>query len=93
MQGNLYIKYVDKVLAICYNNGMNVTQTVHPESIIVLRDGQLDDEYYDQVYEDKRREALEATKQELIQGLIGVPAKMGRAVVYLFSKMAEQANG
>lgn len=66
------------------------TQT--PESLIVTRDGQLDDEYYDMVYEQKRREALEATKQELIQGLIGAPAKMGRAAVYLFSKMAEQAN-
>lgn len=66
-------------------------QTLNPESIIVTRDGHLDDEYYDMVYQEKRREALEAVRKQLIQDLIGAPAKLGRAVVYLFEQAA-QAN-
>lgn len=69
---------------------MNVTQK--PETLIVLRDGELDEEYYEMIYEQKRREALAVAKAELIANLTSVPAKLGRAVVYLFVHIAEQAN-
>lgn len=75
-------------------HGMKTTQTepFQPESVVVLRDGQLDMEYYDQVYEDKRKAALREVREDLINQLCGVPARMGRAVVYLMQHVAEQAN-
>jgi hypothetical protein len=78
------------VLLICYNDVMNLTQT--PENLIVIRDGQLDQEYYDQVWEEKRRAALDQAKRELIRNLCGVPAKLGRGILTVMSHIAEQAN-
>lgn len=73
---------------------MNITQeqTFQPESIVVTVDNQLDYEYYDSVYEDKRKAALRDVREDLIAGLCGVPARMGRAVVYLMNHVAETAN-
>lgn len=71
---------------------MTLEQTTNPETIIVVRDGELDDEYYEQVYEDKRREALAAVRKQLIRDLLGVPAKLGRGVLYAMAHIAEQAN-
>lgn len=72
---------------------MKTTQTFQPETIVVTVDNQLDYEYYDSVYEDKRKEALAAVREDLINQLCSVPARMGRAVVYLMQHVAEQANG
>lgn len=70
---------------------MNLEQT-NPESLIVLRDGEIDDEYYDQVYELKRHEALDSVKRELLHRLLGIPAKLGQGVLYAMAHIAEQAN-
>lgn len=71
---------------------MNLEQTTNPETLIVIRDGQLDLDYYESVYEAKRRAALKLAKTELIAGICSTPARVGRAVVYLFAHIAEQAN-
>lgn len=71
---------------------METTQTFQPESIVVTVDNELDYGYYDSVYKDKRKEALAAVRNDLINSLCGVPARMGRAVVYLLAHVAETAN-
>jgi hypothetical protein len=68
---------------------MENIQTVQPETLLVLRDGELDDEYYDAVYKQKRIEALKQCREELIVSLIGLPAKVGRAVVVVAQHMVE----
>lgn len=63
------------------------TNTFHPESILVLRDGRIDDEYYDVIYEEKRRQALRMGVREAIHSMVCLPIKLGRGVVYLANQI------
>lgn len=92
MQENLYIKYIDFSLLFCYNSYMNLTQ-IQPEALIVTRDGQLDDDYYDMVYEDKRHNALVATRKQLISSVfIGTPRILGRGLMFVLKDAVGQGN-
>jgi hypothetical protein len=64
----------------------------HPESLIVMSGGELDDAYYDAIYAEKRREALRQVKTEAVNHLQQVPARIGHGVLNVLSHIAEQAN-
>lgn len=70
---------------------MNVTQ-IAPETLIVTRDGHLDDDYYEMVYEQKRREALHAVGHELVNHVLNTPKLVGHGVLSIITILAEQAN-
>lgn len=78
------------MLNICYNYGMNLTQK--PETLLVTRDGQLDEEYYSEIYAERRREALQAAGKEVLHIAIKTPIVVGKGIVYLFAHGLEQAN-
>lgn len=79
------------MLLICYNQSMNVTQT-NPETLVVCRDGQLDDQYYEAIYAEKRRAALHAAGREVLDHLQNVPKMIGSGIVYLLTPNAEQVK-
>lgn len=41
--------------------------TQKPETLIVIRDGQLDDEYYNAIYAERRREVLQAAGTKVVE--------------------------
>lgn len=65
-----------------------MTPTYKPEQLVVTRDGCLDDEYYDSVYADRRREAGRA----VIRNMLSVPLTVGRNILSLLSEYSEQAK-
>lgn len=59
------------MLLFCYNYDMN--ETYKPETLLVRRDGEIDDGYYDAIYQERKREVLSAAGQQVL-------AAMGRPV-------------
>lgn len=72
---------------------MNVTQTYHPENLIVCRDGQIDDEYYDAIYSERRKAVFQAAGRELVHfTFVAAPLQIGKGMLYLLSNVTEQAK-
>jgi hypothetical protein len=68
-------------------------QTYQPEKLIVLRDGLVDDEYYDQIYSERRRIALTKAGREMLRfTFITAPVQIGKGIVYLLSHDPEQVK-
>lgn len=49
-------------------------QTQKPETLVVTRDGEIDDQYYDTVYAERRQEALCAAGREAVK-LVTTPVR------------------
>lgn len=71
---------------------MNVTQTNHPENLIVIRDGQLDSEYYDAIYRERVREVWHDAGHKLLIGALHSPLAIGRATLNVLTFLTEQAK-
>lgn len=63
--------------------GMNATYK--PESLVVLRDGHIDDEYYDEIYQDRRRQALHAAGRNLVHLVARSPLEIGKGMIWLMT--------
>lgn len=61
------------------------TQTTEfdPVTFAVFRDGEIDDEYYDAIYAEKRREALHEAGRELVGHVLRAPVVIGKGLVWL----------
>lgn len=62
---------------------LSMEQTYKPEAILVTRNGQIDDEYYDAIYAEKRRQALAVVGRDVLQHVLQVPGLVGRGAVWL----------
>jgi hypothetical protein len=56
-----------------------------PETLLVLRDGHIDDGYYETIYSEKRREALRTVAREAIHVAVRAPFVIGKGIVYLLT--------
>jgi hypothetical protein len=57
----------------------------NPETLLVLRDGQVDDSYYEAIYSEKRREALRTVGKEALHLAVRAPLVVGKGIVYLLT--------
>lgn len=57
----------------------------HPETLLVTRDGFIDDEYYDAIYAEKRREALRTAGREAVLDALHVTATIGKGIGHLLT--------
>lgn len=69
---------------------MNLNQ--HPETLLVCRDGYIDDDYYNAVYAWKRKEALKTMGREVVHLAAQAPAFLGKGLLNALIIVAEQAN-
>lgn len=53
--------------------------------IIVTRNGFIDDEHYDNIYAEKRRQALEQAGKQLVQSMCTAGRNIGRAALYVLT--------
>lgn len=67
---------------------MNITQK--SETLLITRDGKIDDEYYTQIYAEKRREALHAAGREILHIAASAPRIVGKGILYAFSNALER---
>lgn len=68
-------------------------QINNPETLIVTRDGYLDQEYYDMVYEWKRKEALHAAGRDILHFVtIDAPTLIGKGILSTLTFLAEHAD-
>ncbi len=70
---------------------MYETQTEQQlHQFIVTRDGQLDDEYYDNIYLERKREILHQTVHRAVHNVIDLPGIVGKNIVGLIAEQVRQ---
>lgn len=71
------------------NNKQTPDYINEPQTLVVTRNGFIDDEYYDAIYVQKRKEALHEASKQLVADTLhvsrAVTLGLGKAVVYMFT--------
>lgn len=86
LQSNPHI--IDKEGYLCYYVIMlNKTQTneYDPALLLVTRDNHIDDEYYQNVYIERRKAALREAGRALVRDVVSGSMNVGKCVVWLFT--------